>query len=54
LLADKPISAIAARWGFPDPAHFSRLFKATYGRSPRQFRREGQGQERHDDQSDED
>ena len=41
VLADEPISAVAARWGFPDPAHFSRLFKATYGRSPRQFRREG-------------
>jgi AraC-like DNA-binding protein len=48
VLADEPISVIAGRWGFPDPAHFSRLFKATYGRSPRQFRRDGLGQERDD------
>lgn len=40
VMADEPISAIAARWGFPDPAHFSRLFKATYDLNPRQFRRE--------------
>jgi AraC-like DNA-binding protein len=25
------VAAVAARWGFADPAHFSRLFKATYG-----------------------
>jgi AraC-like DNA-binding protein len=48
VMANEAISAIAARWGFPDPAHFSRLFKSTYGRSPRQFRREGLGQERDD------
>ena len=41
VLAEEPVSAIAARWGFPDPAHFSRLFKATYGSSPRQYRRDG-------------
>ncbi|MFF0345190.1 helix-turn-helix domain-containing protein [Kribbella sp. NPDC004875] len=28
---DRPVAAIAASWGFADPAHFSRLFKATYG-----------------------
>ncbi|WP_406135008.1 helix-turn-helix domain-containing protein [Streptomyces sp. NBC_01089] len=28
------IAAVAAGWGFTDPAHFSRLFKATYGYSP--------------------
>lgn len=29
--SDRTVTAIAARWGFPDPAYFSRLFKATYG-----------------------
>ena len=33
-----PVSAIGARWGYPDPAHFSRLFKAAYGMSPRDYR----------------
>jgi AraC-like DNA-binding protein len=27
----RTVAAVAARWGFADPAHFSRLFKATYG-----------------------
>ncbi|RJQ89339.1 helix-turn-helix domain-containing protein [Amycolatopsis panacis] len=30
-LSDRTVSAVAARWGFADPAHFSRLFKKTYG-----------------------
>jgi AraC-like DNA-binding protein len=38
--ADRPVSAIAARRGLPDAAHFSRLFRATFGRSPRDYRRE--------------
>ncbi|MFI6996826.1 helix-turn-helix domain-containing protein [Nocardia sp. NPDC050175] len=29
--SDRTVAAVAARWGFVDPAHFSRLFKATYG-----------------------
>jgi AraC-type DNA-binding domain-containing proteins len=29
---------IAQRWGFVDPSHFSKLFKATFGQSPRDFR----------------
>ncbi|MDH2428438.1 helix-turn-helix domain-containing protein [Sphaerisporangium sp. TRM90804] len=29
--SDRTIAAVAARWGFAHPAHFSRLFKATYG-----------------------
>jgi AraC-like DNA-binding protein len=37
-LADRPVAAIGARWGYPDPAHFSRLFKATYGVGPRDYR----------------
>ncbi len=31
LRGDRTVAAVAARWGFADPAHFSRLFKATYG-----------------------
>lgn len=34
----RPIGAIAARWGFTDPASFSRLFRATYGVPPGRFR----------------
>jgi AraC-like DNA-binding protein len=37
-LADRPVAAIGARWGYPDPAHFSRLFKAAYGTGPRDYR----------------
>ncbi|MEU2395669.1 helix-turn-helix domain-containing protein [Streptomyces sp. NPDC007369] len=38
-LAGRPIHRIAARWGFPDQAHFSRLFRSVYGAPPRDFRR---------------
>jgi AraC-like DNA-binding protein len=38
-LATRPINAVAARWGFTSPAHFSQAFRSTYGLSPRQFRR---------------
>ncbi|SHN47365.1 helix-turn-helix domain-containing protein [Cryptosporangium aurantiacum] len=40
LLADRPISAIAARWGFSSAAHFSQTFRSAYGLSPREFRHE--------------
>lgn len=33
-----PVSAVAARWGLPNPAHFSRLFRATYGLPPAEYR----------------
>ena len=33
------IAQIGWRWGFPDAAHFSRLFRTTYGMSPREFRK---------------
>jgi AraC-like DNA-binding protein len=34
----RPVAAVGARWGYPDPAHFSRLFKAAYGMGPRDYR----------------
>jgi AraC-like DNA-binding protein len=33
-----PVAVIAARWGFNDPAHFSRLFRQTYGKPPSEYR----------------
>jgi len=36
--ADKPVSAIAARWGFSNAAHFSRVFRTQYGIAPTQYR----------------
>lgn len=32
---DSSVSAIARRWGFTDPSHFSRRFRAAYGVPPR-------------------
>ncbi|MET7648937.1 helix-turn-helix domain-containing protein [Streptomyces sp. NPDC005426] len=32
------VSAIAQRWGFVNPAHFSRVFRGAYGLSPREWR----------------
>lgn len=37
-LRHRSILAIANHWGFTDPAHFSRLFRCTYGLSPRNYR----------------
>ncbi len=34
------IADIAARYGFPDPARFSRAFKSEFGVQPREFRRQ--------------
>lgn len=34
------VAEIGWRWGFSDPAHFSRVFTATYGVSPRAYRAE--------------
>jgi AraC-like DNA-binding protein len=37
-LAGHTIAALAARWGFPEPARFSRAFRAVYGCSPTEAR----------------
>ncbi|PWI04680.1 AraC family transcriptional regulator [Streptomyces sp. NWU339] len=42
LLRSRPVRAIAARWGFTDPAHFSRAFRAVYGHSPKDYRQQHQ------------
>lgn len=39
-LSQARISDIAYRWGFNDMAYFSRVFKARYGQSAREFRQE--------------
>ncbi|MGW4244798.1 helix-turn-helix domain-containing protein [Nocardia sp. NPDC004722] len=33
------IAAVARRWGFTSPAHFSQRFRSTYGMSPRDYQR---------------
>ncbi|MFE2183883.1 helix-turn-helix domain-containing protein [Streptomyces sp. NPDC059455] len=35
----RPIQAIAERWGFTNPTHFSRLFRAVYRIPPRDYRK---------------
>lgn len=35
----RPIAVVARRWGFSDPSHFSRRFRAEYGTAPRDWRR---------------
>ncbi|XVQ83620.1 helix-turn-helix domain-containing protein [Microbispora siamensis] len=42
-LRDRPVHAIAARWGLVDAAHFSRLFRSAYGMSPLEYRRSEPG-----------
>jgi AraC-like DNA-binding protein len=37
-LRDRPVSAVGARWGFPDAAAFSRAFRAAYGLPPAEYR----------------
>ena len=38
-LARRGVQAIARRWGFQDAAHFTRIFKASFGEPPGQYRR---------------
>ena len=42
-LLDRPVSAIGTRWGMPNAAHFSRVFRAAYGLPPVDFRALGGG-----------
>ncbi len=37
--ADRSVAAVGARWGFRDPAAFSRAFKVAYGLPPGEYRR---------------
>jgi AraC-like DNA-binding protein len=37
-LATTPVHVIAARWGFPRPADFTRAFRTAYGLPPRAHR----------------
>lgn len=37
-MPDRPVSAVGARWGFPDAAVFSRAFRAAYGLPPAEYR----------------
>jgi AraC-like DNA-binding protein len=41
LHAGRSVSAVGARWGFPDAAHFSRVFKAAFGMTPSEWRVQG-------------
>ncbi|MFI6551376.1 helix-turn-helix domain-containing protein [Streptomyces prunicolor] len=36
--ARRTVAAVARRWGFTSAAHFSRVFQAAYGMSPREWR----------------
>ncbi|WP_043846801.1 helix-turn-helix domain-containing protein [Crystallibacter crystallopoietes] len=40
VLADRPVGSIASRWGFVDAAHFSRIFRSTFGEPPSSYRRQ--------------
>ncbi len=42
-LRNLSVQLIAARWGFPDKAHFSRLFRSTYGMTPQTWRHVNRG-----------
>lgn len=37
-LGNSPVSAVGARWGFQDPAAFSRAFRTAYGVPPGEYR----------------
>ncbi|WP_324651416.1 helix-turn-helix domain-containing protein [Georgenia sp. H159] len=37
-LQDQSILRVAQTWGFTDPSHFSKVFKAAYATSPREYR----------------
>ena len=37
-LASRPVAAIGARWGFPNPGDFSRAFRTVHGLPPMEYR----------------
>ncbi|MBG6213008.1 AraC-like DNA-binding protein [Cryobacterium sp. CAN_C3] len=39
ILGDRSVGTIAARWGFVDAAHFSRIFRTAFGKTPSTYRR---------------
>lgn len=39
----RTVASIAATWGLPDPANFSRLFRSAYGVAPSSFRETSRG-----------
>lgn len=39
--AQAGVAAIAQRWGFVSPSHFSRVFRAAYGTTPREWQLQG-------------
>ncbi|MDJ0347909.1 helix-turn-helix domain-containing protein [Cryobacterium sp. PH29-G1] len=39
ILESRSVGTIAARWGFVDAAHFSRIFRAAFGETPSTYRR---------------
>ncbi|MGW2708711.1 helix-turn-helix domain-containing protein [Streptomyces sp. NPDC001356] len=43
----QPIAAIAARWGFPRPADFTRSFRTRYGLTPSEYEDHVHGRGRH-------
>ncbi|GAA2788084.1 helix-turn-helix domain-containing protein [Crossiella cryophila] len=38
-LHDRPVHAVARRWGFTDGAHFNRVFRAAFGLPPGEYRK---------------
>ncbi|MCK2242916.1 MULTISPECIES: helix-turn-helix domain-containing protein [unclassified Crossiella] len=38
-LRERPVHAVARRWGFTDSAHFSRAFRSAFGLPPGEYRR---------------
>ncbi|NUS43590.1 MAG: helix-turn-helix domain-containing protein [Mycobacteriaceae bacterium] len=39
----RPVHGIGARWGFSDGPHFTRAFRAVFGRTPAEYRRARDG-----------
>ncbi|MBE8520892.1 helix-turn-helix domain-containing protein [Amycolatopsis sp. H6(2020)] len=37
-LARRSVASVAAEWGIAEASHFSKLFRAEYGISPREYR----------------